>query len=118
MRGQAKTGAMAPVFSGLTTNQDTAVGTIAPNTIAATQYPPGLRTNHGSSSTKTMPQTPPQKASEMTRGTPKGGTGSVVQGVAGVTPAACKAQIPIWWKVRVARNAATKPSASREAEVE
>src|SRR5438445_3948394 len=65
-----------------------------------------------------MPQTPPQKASEMTRGTPKGGIGVVVHGVAAVRPAACNTQMPIWWKVRVARKAATKPSNNRVAEVE
>src|SRR6202023_3189073 len=65
-----------------------------------------------------MPQTPPQKASEITLGTPKGGIGVVVQGVAPVRPTACNPQMPIWWKARVARKATTKPSNNRVAEAE
>src|SRR6185437_11387383 len=66
---------------------------------------------------KMIPQTPPQNDSEITLGTPKGGTGVVVQGVAPVRPTACRTQIPICWNAIVARKPATKPSANRVAEV-
>src|SRR3546814_14540610 len=87
MRPGTKPPATGWPLSGATTNQATSVGKIAPNSSAAIQYP-APRGNLGSTQEKTKPQTPPQRASEITFGTPNGSVGAIGNGGAGIRPAA------------------------------
>src|SRR3546814_2878627 len=89
MRPGTKPPATGWPLSGATTNQATSVGKIAPNSSAAIQYP-APRGNLGSTQEKTKPQTPTQKASEITFGTPHGSVGAIGNGRAGDKAAAVR----------------------------
>src|SRR5947208_670924 len=60
-----------------------------------------------------MPQMPPQKASEITLGTPNGGAGERSQIGIGSPAALAMISSAIWWNTRVATKPAMKPTISR-----
>lgn len=74
-------------FMGNTTNSATMLGSKAPQIAPRSQRlpPTCLRTSAHNST----PHSPPQKASEITEGTPSGGTAVMFQAGFGTAPARC-----------------------------
>lgn len=80
---------IASCFIGATTKRATSVGRIAPNTIDAGMKLLRIRP---SAATRMIPHTPPQNESEMTDGTPSGGTAFIAYGIRDATPSTLRIQ--------------------------
>src|SRR5262250_2804493 len=86
-------------FIGITTNQATELGPSAPMPRAFAQYaaPRDARIK----AHNTIPQTPPQNASEITAGALNGGTGVMFHGARADAPAAYSSASKPWWNTSV-----------------
>jgi hypothetical protein len=61
---------------------------------------------------KIMPQTPPQNDSESTAGIPNGSVGVHEYGKNGATPTPRRNASVSWWKTKVAKKPAIKPTSN------